>query len=375
MKIGILGLNINTEDLNYGAILHSWAFCEALHKIDSKNDVEVIDYIIPALENFDRNRPVLSYLRMRRWTSAIKILLCRKGYLKRLERFRQFAGNMQVSQQRYTHKTLEEAKLLYNCLICESDVIWSPRFFGGEFDSAFFLALKNMKEKKKIIYAASMANADFASEEERVSFAALVKYPDFISCREQLAVDYIRDYCGMEIPRVLDPVLLLKAQDYEPIMAPRKYQQPYLLLYLPLNYNGKYQQTAKDYAKKHGLQVIELSYYFWNSWSHTVVPDAGVEDFLSLIKNAEVVFTNSFHAVCFSCLFHKDFYVFERKTGKKTEDFCVLFGLEERYMNIDHFAERSPIDFSAVDKRIEEEKVKSIKWLTEALESDGRRQG
>lgn len=32
-----------------------------------------------------------------------------------------------------------------------------------------------------------------------------------------------------------------------------------------------------------------------------------------MIKNADYVLTNSFHAVVFSIIFNKDFYLFERK--------------------------------------------------------------
>ena len=162
--------------------------------------------------------------------------------------------------------------------------------------------------------------------------------------------------------------VLLKKEDYDPICAKRLVKEPYLLLYIPLGYNSDYQKAAKKYAKENGLKVIELSYFTWNNLSHTVIADAGIEDFLSLIRNAEVVFTNSFHAVCFSLLFHVDFYAFARKTGRKTEDFCSWIGISERYLDILKFKKAEPIDYEKIDKILEQKRKESLEWLAEALE-------
>ena len=43
--------------------------------------------------------------------------------------------------------------------------------------------------------------------------------------------------------------------------------------------------------------------------------DVGVEEFLSLIKNAEIIFTGSFHAAVFSGIFKKQYFIFERTLG------------------------------------------------------------
>ena len=51
---------------------------------------------------------------------------------------------MQTSKIKYVQSKLETAKLNYDCVICESDVIWSPGFSGGHFDKSFFLALESM---------------------------------------------------------------------------------------------------------------------------------------------------------------------------------------------------------------------------------------
>ncbi len=367
MKVGILSLNINTEDLNYGAMLHSWAFLKYLQKKNSGIEAEIIDYTTPHLEKFQRNHPVLSYIKMRKWKSAVKLVFSARAYKRRLTKFKSFENkHMKVSPMSYTKETLANQTLKYDCLVCESDVIWSPRFYNGVFDNTFFLALDNMKDKRKIIYAASTANADFRNNELDV-FEKLVQYPDYISCREKYGTDIIKKSGRDDAVTVVDPVLLLDKADYKEITAERLIHEPYLLIYIPLDYNKKYQNLAMKYAKKHNLKIVEISYYTWNSYSHRVMADAGIEDFLSLIKNAEVVFTNSFHAVCFSIIFHKTFYAFSRKTGRKTKDLCQRLGLIDNYMSVNDFHEPDKINYERVDAMLKEERERSEKWLELAL--------
>lgn len=367
MKVGTLSLNINTDDLNYGAMLHSWAFLEILKRCEPVESAEIINYITPKLESFDRTSPALSYIRIHKWKSAIKSIIAADSYGKRLRKFNQFvADQVKVSEQFYTQQKLLASELEYDCLICESDVIWSPHFFEGRFDEVFFLAAENMKRKKKIIYAASTANADFTRENSN-SFSSLIQHPDFISCRETYGTELIHECGRKDAITVLDPVLLLEAQDYEKICARRLIAKDYVLVYVPLGYDSRYQRAAHEYAKEHGLEVVEISYYVWNNLKHKVIADAGIEDFLSLVKYADAIFTNSFHAVCFSCLFHRQFYAFERKTGRKTMDLCSRLGVSDHYMKIENFHECASIDFSKVDALINSEKHISLSWLENAL--------
>lgn len=371
MRIGTLSLNINNDDLNYGAMLHSWAFCRFIHKTRPQDSAEIINYVPQKFTDFNKKLPVISYLKIGRYQTAAARMLCHYSYNKRLKNFYEFQKeHMAVSKVKYTYNALKEADLPYDCLVCESDVVWSADFFKGRFDPAFFLALKNMRDKKKIIYAASMANAEF-SEDDKKLFRRLVKSPDFISCRESYAAKLVNEETDRSAVHTVDPVLLLEPQDYDPICSGRSVKEPYLLLYIPLGYDKRYAEAAKRYARRHNLKVVELSMYAWHGISHKVMADAGIEDFLSLIRYADAVFTNSFHAVCFCALFHVDFYAFDRRTGRKTEDFCELLELHDRYMKVEDFHECQAIDFEKTDAILNKHKQRSVQWLYKALDSRG----
>ena len=64
-QIGTLSLNINTDDFNYGAVLHSWAFQQYLQN-KLNEDIEIINYVTPRLENNDRKRPLKDAIKKRK---------------------------------------------------------------------------------------------------------------------------------------------------------------------------------------------------------------------------------------------------------------------------------------------------------------------
>lgn len=365
MFIGTLSLNINTHDLNYGALLHSWAFQKFLEK-NFECRTEIIDYTTPMYAGKNLKYPGIYLFKEGHFVSAIYNMIRMPSFIKRFEKFHNFiCKEMKVSKIKYTQDALDKSSLEYDTIICESDVIWSTDFFRGALDKTFFCNLASMKNLKKIIYAASMANADFNNELIK-EFQQNISDLKYISCRESYAVDITSKYTNVEVKHVLDPVLLLDSKDYFRIIGSRIIDEPYLLMYMPVGTNKYVVNSAYDYAKKHGLKIIEISNSLHNVFRHKVIRDAGIEEFLSLIYHAHTIFTDSFHAVCFSLLFHKDFYAFSRRTGKKIEDICHQFGLENRYF-VNDFKEQENIDFGQIENKLAERKKYSIEYLENAL--------
>ena len=222
-----------------------------------------------------------------------------------------------------------------------------------------------MKKMKKVAYSASLGNASFSEEEEK-NFIELLENVDCISCRETYASEYIRKITGRNVYDVVDPVLLLSSDEYMDIVSEPIIKEAYVLLYMPIEYNYSIVSEVKKYAKSRGLKLVELSVYPWDKILHKTITDAGVGDFLSLIKNAEIVFSNSFHAVCFSVIFRKEFYAFSRRTGKKIEDICSKFDLKERYL--ESKIEIAPkIDYGLVYNKLAHLKEESMEYIVREL--------
>lgn len=367
-SIGTLSLNINTNDFNYGAILHSWAFQKYLEK-QFDADVEVIDYITPHLENKNRKCPLKDAIKEKRIKSIIKQTIKFFTYKIRYNKFKNFIEKkMKISDKHYTQSLLNEEKLKYDILVCESDVIWAAGFFKGKFDKTFFLALDSMKDKKRIAYAPSMADGDM-NDIQKKELKELLKNLDFISCRESYEKFILEKYTEKEVVHVMDPVLLLNADDYNEIIGKKLTNKKYLLLYLPVDNNKKLRKEAKKYAKKNNLKIIEITTKMMKSIGTKTLTSAGVEEFLSAIKYADVIFTNSFHAICFSIIFNKEFYAFSRKSNGKVKDICKTMNLENRFFENDEFKELEKIDYDQVNEQWKKLKEKSEKWIINAIEN------
>ena len=93
-----------------------------------------------------------------------------------------------------------------------------------------------------------------------------------------------------------------------------------------------------------------------------------------MIKNAEYILTDSFHAVAFSIKFHKDFYVFRREQlgvnnmFSRIETIIKKMNLENRIQERDGINEDSGvIDWEFIDKILENEREKSINKFLEVM--------
>lgn len=369
MIIGTISININAPDFNYGAVLHSWAFQKYLEKLDIVEDTEIINYTMPLLEKQHLKYPMIDALRSGDFKAAAGYIIRFPLYFMRYQKFQKFIRHhMKVSPIHYNQKRLEEARLEYDVVICESDVIWSPGFSGGHFDRSFFLALDSMKKMKRIAYAPSMADGDL-TEEQKLELVNLLPNLDFISSRETYEKDILEKLTNRNITHVLDPVMLLERKDYEPIIGKRPAEK-YLLLYLPVDDNISLRQSAGRYAVEYGLTVVEISTRLKKRRNQITLTMAGIEDFLAGILYAEVIFTNSFHAICFSVIFQKQFYAFSRAYAGKVKNICDVLKLSDHYFP-DDFAEAAEIDYAAVNRIWNEKKQLSRKWLKHALTDAG----
>ena len=169
--------------------------------------------------------------------------------------------------------------------------------------------------------------------------------------------------------KVVDPTLLLTSADYDSIAEDRIISEKYLLLYAR-RYNPAMTEYAEKIANENGWKIVDISLRATNvERGHQMFYEAGVEEFLSLVKYAEYVVTNSFHGMIFSVQYRKQFVVFSREQcDTKIEELLALFGLSDRMLinGTETFCEK--IDYNAVHSCIESARKKSMQFLTMELE-------
>ncbi len=325
-RFGIVSYNIYCNFTNYGSALQTWALQQAADRLgDGRWETVVVDYCPDVLRDKDPRDPI-SHMWDKDPGSRRMCELSLPAIRENADKFDHFyAAQLRKTKRRYTSENFGEvvSDEGLDGFICGSDTIFCIDEFGG-FDDGYYANYPCMKGRS-CAYAASFGDAHFTPETFAVLNERLQNFKA-IGLREGAMMPYVRNHVSVPVERVLDPTLLLKEGDYAPITAPRLEDEPYLLLYAR-RYDPRMEAYAERLAAENGWKVVEISLRAENAGRHRVFYEAGVEEFLSLVKYARFVVTNSYHGMIFSVQFHRDFRVFIREQcSSKISELLELLG-------------------------------------------------
>jgi len=362
-KIGIISYNIYGNFTNYGSALQSWALNQAIKKMGFSP--VLIDYC----PNIHLDKNILNPLE-RMWDqdeeSRINCELTLPAIRENYCKFEAFFTNRFVRTTKYTSENFESSTNDVDSYICGSDTIFCIDESNG-FDDGFFANFICMKGNS-VAYAASFGDTKITEHQYKILEERLNNFKA-IGLRETKMIDYVQNHTNCPVSRTIDPTLLLRPHEYNEITEARFIPDKYLLLYTR-RYNLKMQKYAEDIAKKEGWKVVEISLRATHAEKgHIMQYKSGVEEFLSLVKHAEYIVTNSFHGLMFSVQFKKQFAIFSRESGdSKIKEALELFGLRQNLLT-DYTDEILLIsDYNEVHKRIAMAREKSLNFLKEELE-------
>lgn len=265
------------------------------------------------------------------------------------------------------HRTGALSRLEADLLIVGSDQIWNPDITFG-LRPAYFGAFQNRQIRKTIAYAASFGTAALPEEEEP-EFSRLLGSVHDISMREKAAAEYVEARFERRAVHVVDPVFLLRAEDWYAI-ADRPKESGFILYY-ETECCEPLREAAASLAQKKGLKVIGLSVEGngWGNWPFQKVWAVGPAQFLGYIAEAGYIFTNSFHGLAFSILLHKPFYVYDHRTvGARIESLLESVGLTGRMAT----RNRAPdideeINWVEVERMVQTYRERSLDFLRHSL--------
>lgn len=366
---------------NYGACLQAYALSKTIQSLGYNCQllqyIEPEGYFKPGLCQFIKNTSIYNGLRCVLSRSYKNSFLCEKIKRKSFVRFRKKYLN--ISKQIYrSFDELKEANQYYDIFVCGSDQIWNPSFYGGN-NKAYFLNFAE-KDKRKIAYAPSIG-LERIPDAYAKDFVELIRCLDYLSVRESNAVNIIKELSGRDAAHVLDPTLLLDGDKWSDILIKQKERivpNKYILCYL-FGCHDEYDAAIEHLRKITGLSVVMIP--FCEKHLHDdyqKIYDAGPLEFLNLIKNAELVITDSFHATVFSILFSKLFFTLPRfkkdqQNSMNSRIYSLLdsVGIRERiidYSQVSSFEIDNDIDYSAVHSKLANMRGASLKYLKGALE-------
>lgn len=360
-KVGIITMYHGSN--NYGGVLQAYALQKAIEKLGY--DCEQISFARKSNKNFfnkfksrcDVNNIFFALNWAVNRANKVAISKIAKAIYQneyntdikiRIERFNKYRKDIPHSEV-YTSENITECINLYDVFICGSDQIWKPGVVCREYLLEFV-----PDTKKKISYAASISKNSLSKDESDYLVNGITKL-NAVSVREQQAVQLIREYIDKKIEWVVDPTLLLSKDEWEKECSKLDIKDDYIFCYL-LGFDKKQRKVIEKLAKAEGMKIVTIPFadgkynFMDKKFGDIHYSNAGPNEFLSLIKNAKLVITDSFHATVFSNIFETDFYVLERteETSMNTRITSLLnmFGLEKRFIQkYDDILKYEAIDF------------------------------
>lgn len=362
-KIGILTYH---SGFNYGACLQAYALQTTLKKLGYDNEII----------NFETKRFVASREMFSRHPNRLKEfikLFSRLPYWRTLhERERMFNAytfDVLTSTKRFfSEQEVIDNVGKYDCIVCGSDQIWNLSQDDAPAANLLFY-LNFPKRQRRVSYAASFGKWVKEAPQYEDEILPWLKLFDAISVREISGVEYLKSK-GIDCTLALDPTVLLDKEDYEPICRERLIDDKYILMF-GWSTNKDLIEAAKNVSKKIGVPV------------YNIVPppramfcgiprklDVGPREFLSMIKHAEFVVTNSFHGTAFSATFERPFVsVVTGKADTRMESLLSQLGLSDHLVTKDNIDidKMLATDYTAVREKKGVLRKESFNFLKSAL--------
>lgn len=366
-KAGIITIH---NAYNYGAVLQSLALMKKIQALGV--DCEFIDFDPPATQRvrkiFIKDYSFSGILRNIRALFAYKTLKKRK---KAFDAFIDKYYNLSILRYE-TLEDFEKSNLDYDYCITGSDQTFCLHLRNKVEDmKPYFLPYV---QGKKISYASSFGEKiKLNTEQEELWIAERLKEYNSLSVREYKSAEYVKRLTGGEPQVVLDPTLLLCANEWADFEKPINIKGEYILFYSVLS-NKKIVKAVRALAKKTGLKILapHLKNHYELFDNFIRMDHIGPGGFLSLIKNAKYVVTTSFHGTVFAINYQKPFssmllgegnrissilstLCLENRLAKNTEDLIVQYQTE--------------IDYNVPQALLKKERQQSLNFLEKALDA------
>lgn len=296
MKIGIL---THPQGSNYGGILQCYALSIYLKKL-GHTPIVIRRESDKGFFLWTTIRTTLRALHFPRYynpNSCDKTRLIRPFVEKYLTR------TQPIRSQKQMRTVCDQYKL--DAVIVGSDQVWRADY-AMNFGYNYFLDFVP-SNIKKLSYAASFGLSNWQYDLEQTNcIKHLLSSFSGVSVREENAVRLCEDNLGITPKWLLDPTMLLKAEDYENIISPRIIKDKYVFVY----WLGNKSLVSKDIEKykKQGYRIVDINL-------RDEREQESVEDWLSYINYADYIITDSFHGCVFSILFKKQFIIRMNESG------------------------------------------------------------
>lgn len=373
MKISLITF---TRTRNYGGILQGFALYNALCRMGHK--VQMIDYVTERCDIESEKYIDIYTGKSKTWGKNVITKKIWKlffyPYLKKT--YKQFFGflesRVELSEPYFSNEELKNAQFDADAFLVGSDQVWNSSFtLNKRMDLPYYLDFVS-PGYKKIAYASSFGKTQLSSEEGEATKALLEKFAN-ISVREETGAEILKGI-GLDSYVVADPTLLLSVEEWEKHVSKLLIRDRYMMLF-QIHPRQSLLELAKKVAREKKLKLIVVSANRMDKYKikSKVIVAPKIDEWLSYIKHAEVVMTDSFHTSIFSIIFERNFIVdLEAANNSRILNLLNIVDLIERGINSYDatnclYILNTPINYDEVNKKVLVLKNESLNWLEKAL--------
>ena len=265
-----------------------------------------------------------------------------------------------MSKKTYNASDVSEIENEYDRIVVGSDQVWNSDILNN--DESFFL---NFIEDsgKKCSYAASMGS-EYFPEKFAARFEKYIKDFSVISVREQTGQAILKEHINKDVSCDVDPTLLLEPKKWDSFISDRPYKKDYILVYMIPENNGIYNRI-RELAKKENCDILWVRKGIKKISGFHNLNTISPEEFLNYVYHAKSVVAGSFHAICFSLIYQKEFfYTVASVANRSVRLLDLLAKVEIKGRNLmEEKCNVQPIDYSAVNNILGQMRKESMKTI------------
>ncbi|WP_278372250.1 polysaccharide pyruvyl transferase family protein [Segatella bryantii] len=369
MKIGILTFQ---SSHNCGSMLQAYALQHTLSsRLQAK--AELINYSNRA------SRDIYGYIDLRPRKSSIKSNYLRflnfNTVRKSRKEYNDFARKylVQSSKRLFYSWQLKTIVRDYDLLVAGGDQIWNVRC--PDAGKEYYLDFAN--DVPKVSYSPSLGGSNIFKFADNIdTYKHLLDDFKLLSVREPNGKYWLENLTKRKVEIICDPTLLLTKKDWFDLFDLPEDTDKYIFNYSFYHNDAHVNKHLAMISKKLNMPVVimdhkQFDYYHLEKFGFIKSKHTGPKAFLSLMKNASLVLTQSFHGTLFAALFNKRFWSYNIDQYYSTDDDRAIsilkqLGLEDKYVLIEDLTNldlMKDINFSIVNKNINELRNKGLAYI------------
>lgn len=297
---------------NFGSILQAYATCSYLKSLKYDCDILQNDISQTYFRKI-KKLPIILYRSIRykkyfqerrtiKKTSKIEGSLLSENTKRMMDEF----VNNEFRIKNVDNNNFKNLNNEYDFFITGSDQVWNG------YDKFRYLVFAD--KGKRIALAPSFGTGDIKPYfKKNIKFA--LKGFNNLSVREESGAKLIRELIGKEAVRLSDPTVLLSKKEWELFAERGMKKSNYILIHFLNTPSETAIEVINDYLREHSCMAYCICNYYkeYNKLKKYEFIDINPYDYVSLISNANYVFTDSFHSSLFSLNLETKFVTFERQ--------------------------------------------------------------